>query len=232
MMYGWKAHPGYILPICLNDITQSVSLSLSHTHTHIPLTASPADDRSRLDPTTRARLLLEGICEVPDCQPVAVLCYVVVYTFLSFFVVFLFDGCFSIPQRASVSQGRICSDCCMCCHTETEVADPTSILTLGQPVPALILSTLAPYSVATGEPVFKSLVSLLLGKKGATRGVTVSISAFLACHQCYCAGSSLAWDLSLSCCSMWHFLKLVARGFLRVLRFPPLLHRLMVQPTK
>ena len=25
--------------------------------------------------------------------------------------------------------------------------------------------------------------------------------------------------------SMWHFLKLVARGFLRVLRFPPLLHR-------
>ena len=26
-------------------------------------------------------------------------------------------------------------------------------------------------------------------------------------------------------CSMLHFLKLVARGFLRVLRFPPLLHR-------
>ena len=25
-------------------------------------------------------------------------------------------------------------------------------------------------------------------------------------------------------CSMWHFLKLVARGFLRALRFPPLLH--------
>ena len=32
---------------------------------------------------------------------------------------------------------------------------------------------------------------------GATRGVTVSISAFLACHQCYCAGSSLAWGLTL-----------------------------------
>ena len=30
---------------------------------------------------------------------------------------------------------------------------------------------------------------------GATRGVTVSMSAFLACHQCYCAGSSLAWGL-------------------------------------
>ena len=26
----------------------------------------------------------------------------------------------------------------------------------------------------------------------ATRGVTVSTSAFLACHQCYCVGSSLA----------------------------------------
>ena len=31
--------------------------------------------------------------------------------------------------------------------------------------------------------------------------------------------------LESSCCNMWHFLKLVARGFLRVLRFPPLLHR-------
>ena len=31
----------------------------------------------------------------------------------------------------------------------------------------------------------------------ATRGVTVSMSAFLACHQCYCAGSSLAWGLNL-----------------------------------
>ena len=31
----------------------------------------------------------------------------------------------------------------------------------------------------------------------ATRGVTVSTSAFLACHQCYCAGSSLAWGLNL-----------------------------------
>ena len=31
--------------------------------------------------------------------------------------------------------------------------------------------------------------------------------------------------LESSGCSMWHFLKLVARGFLRVLQFPPLLHR-------
>ena len=33
--------------------------------------------------------------------------------------------------------------------------------------------------------------------QGATRGVTVSTSAFLACHQNYCAGSSLAWGLNL-----------------------------------
>ena len=36
----------------------------------------------------------------------------------------------------------------------------------------------------------------LSGTKGATRGVTVSMSAFLACHQCYCAGSSLTWGLN------------------------------------
>ena len=28
-------------------------------------------------------------------------------------------------------------------------------------------------------------------------GVTVSTSAFLACHQCYCADSSLAWGFNL-----------------------------------
>ena len=31
---------------------------------------------------------------------------------------------------------------------------------------------------------------------------------------------------------MWHFLKPVVRGFLRVLRFPPLLLRLMVSAKK
>ena len=32
-------------------------------------------------------------------------------------------GCLTSQQHASVSQGRICSDNCTCCHTETEVAD-------------------------------------------------------------------------------------------------------------
>ena len=63
---------------------------------------------------------------------------------------------------------------------------------------------------------------------GETRGVMVSTSAFLACHQCWIAGSSLGWGLNFSGFSMWHFLRLVVRDFLRVLRFPPLLHRLIV----
>ena len=35
-------------------------------------------------------------------------------------------------QHASVSQGRVCSDKFMCCHTETEIADQTSFLTQSQ----------------------------------------------------------------------------------------------------
>ena len=61
--------------------------------------------------------------------------------------------------------------------------------------------------------------------KGATRGVTFSMSTFLACHQCYFVGFESRLGLESLDCSMWHFLKLAARGFLRVLRFPPLLHR-------
>ena len=67
-------------------------------------------------------------------------------------------------------------------------------------------------------------------------GVAISTSALLACHQRYCAGSSPASGLESLGFSMWHFLKLVARGFLRVFRSPTpsptLLQRFMVQPTK
>ena len=35
-------------------------------------------------------------------------------------------------QHASVSQGRICSDICTCCHTEIEVADQTFHYTQSQ----------------------------------------------------------------------------------------------------
>ena len=42
-------------------------------------------------------------------------------------------GCLTSQQHATcVSQGRICSDSVTCCHTETEVADPTFHLTQSQ----------------------------------------------------------------------------------------------------
>ena len=44
----------------------------------------------------------------------------------------LLVGCLTSKQQASVSQGRICSDNFTCCHTETEVADPTFYLTQSQ----------------------------------------------------------------------------------------------------
>ena len=44
----------------------------------------------------------------------------------------LLVGCLTSQQQASVSQGRICSDNLTCCHTETEVANPTFYLTQSQ----------------------------------------------------------------------------------------------------
>ena len=67
---------------------------------------------------------------------------------------------------------------------------------------------------------------------GVTPGEMVSTSAFLACYQCESAGSSLAWGLEFLGFSMRHFQKLVSRGFLLVLRFPHLLHGLMVSANK
>ena len=44
----------------------------------------------------------------------------------------MFVTCLTSQRQASVSQGRICSDNFTCCHTETEVADPTFHLTQSQ----------------------------------------------------------------------------------------------------
>ena len=63
---------------------------------------------------------------------------------------------------------------------------------------------------------------------GVTCGVIMNTSAFLACYQCWSACSSLGWGFNFKGVSMWHFLKLVIRGVLRVLWIPPLLHWLMV----
>ena len=46
--------------------------------------------------------------------------------------VYLFVGCLTSQQHASVSQGRICSDHFTCCHTAIEVVDSTFHLTQSQ----------------------------------------------------------------------------------------------------
>ena len=66
----------------------------------------------------------------------------------------------------------------------------------------------------------------------AMRGVRVSMSAFLACHQCYCAGSSLAWGLNLwalVCGIFWSSSPGVFSGYSG---FYPSFIGLMVQPIK
>ena len=57
-------------------------------------------------------------------------------------------------------------------------------------------------------------------------------SAVLACRQCYCAGSSLTLGLNLRALVRGIFWSSSPGVFLRVLRFPPHLHRLMAQPIK
>ena len=65
-------------------------------------------------------------------------------------------------QQASVSQGQICSDNFTCCNTEIEVADPTFHLTQSQYTDTRPTSPSAdpitPGRVATGVPIFESLV--------------------------------------------------------------------------
>ena len=69
---------------------------------------------------------------------------------------------------------------------------------------------------------------------GVMCGVTVSTSAFcfLNLPPMLLCEFEPRLGLESSDFSMWHFLKLVARRFLQVLRFPPLLRRLMIQPVK
>ena len=82
----------------------------------------------------------------------------------TFFNVLLlwFIGCLTSQQHANVSQGRICSGSCKCCHTETEVADQTFCLTQSQYADTGPSSpstdTITPGRVTTGVPMLKSLV--------------------------------------------------------------------------
>ena len=71
-------------------------------------------------------------------------------------------ACLTSQQHASVSQGRICSDNCTCCHTGIQVVDPTFHLTqsqytdTGSTSPSI--DPLTPGRVVTGVPILKSLV--------------------------------------------------------------------------
>ena len=47
-------------------------------------------------------------------------------------LMFMFVGCLTSQQHASVSQGRVCSDSFTCCHTEIEVAYQTFYLIQSQ----------------------------------------------------------------------------------------------------
>ena len=62
---------------------------------------------------------------------------------------------------------------------------------------AFVLMSVSRVHVPTIMCTGNIIVRFRLDLKGATRGVMVSMSAFLAYHQCYCEGSSLAWGLNL-----------------------------------
>ena len=74
------------------------------------------------------------------------------------------DCCLRSQQQASVSQRRICSGNCTCCHTEVEklqiklsTSPSHSILTPGRAVPAQTLYCQAPGRAAIGVPMLKSM---------------------------------------------------------------------------
>ena len=133
-------------------------------------------------------------------------------------------ACLTSLQHASVSQGRSCSDNCVCCLTEIEIADQIFYLTLSQctdsrpaslsadPLtpgawqgsPGITRPGIVPTEkagIGTPRLPLSRPTSKQLGQGGsheiATRGVTVSTSAFLACHQCCCEGSGFAWGWNL-----------------------------------
>ena len=64
--------------------------------------------------------------------PVLITCQVGDWSMNVVLFVCLLICCLTSKQHASVSQGRICSDNCTCCHTEIEVADQTLYLTQSQ----------------------------------------------------------------------------------------------------
>ena len=102
---------------------------------------------------------------------------------------------------------------------------------LSTPKVTIVLIRLLPLSMMFGKyGLFENFYSCYIF--GATRGVMVSMSTFLPCHQCYCAGLSLAWGLNLQavvCGIFWSSLPGVFSGHSG---FLPSFISLMIQPTK
>ena len=139
----------------------------------------------------------------------------------------MFVGCLTSQQQASVSQGRICSDNFTCCHTEIEVADQTFYLTqsqytdTGPTSPSADPITTGAWQGSHWSANFEVTGMTRPRKNPAAIGIRTR-DLPLSRRTC---GLESRLGLESSNCTMWYFLKLVARGFLRVLRFPPLLHR-------
>ena len=97
-----------------------------------------------------------------------------------------FVGCLTSQQHASLSQGLIFSHNSVCCHTEKEVPDQTCYLTQLQHTDTRQTSPRADpmrpgaWQVATGVPIFQSLVWLIpdknpMGKVGTKRSAALEV---------------------------------------------------------
>ena len=114
------------------------------------------------------------------------------------------------------------------------IEDPTCYLTLSQhtdtrPTSPTTDSIVPGVWVGSSHwPIFQSQWY----NSAKTHGVTVSMSAFLACHQCYCVGSSLAWGLNLRAVVCGIFRSSSPGVFSGYSGFLPSFIGLMIQPTK
>ena len=135
--------------VCAHPCTHTPTHVRSHKHTHTEI-------QDCKDPKTKQYLLCHGghcsRTDLPLAFPLCCLLFQALHSLLHLhsngqqcttcdttpintmtgIVCSLLVGCLTSQQHASVSQGQICSDKFMCCHTEIEVADPTVHLTQSQ----------------------------------------------------------------------------------------------------
>ena len=92
-------------------------------------------------------------------------------------------GCLTSQQHASVFQGRICSDNCTCCHTETEVAESVTEQVYTK---ALDISHGAWYSPCALHPVPQQTSSTTMhGRRTPCWGRSSSADSVLGSLSCW-----------------------------------------------